>query len=253
MCFYASCLRKCHNYLCPDKVWDIDYVWDSVGHFRLCTKYTSYRFGDFPTLPHELFLSSSVKQWKSVVHWCARLIQPVLSSLANILITLNQPVQTSIDGLVPIVVSLTKYYAFKNKCHQKCSAFRSSWLIGWENIWVTKPSLLRHRKVLLQCYAGEKDNKCKQLIVAFKVLRNKTSLSVLQLCFLSGSLGGNFLSFQIRYDGQTWIREKINQQCHQNKQRNNKKKTVYCVRIFFLLKRGFLFWMSYFCYRCMPL
>lgn len=95
------------------------------------------------------------------------------TSLANILITLNQPVQTSIDGLVPIVVSLTIYYAFKNKCHQKCSAFRSSWLIGWENIWVTKPSLLRHRKVLLQRYAGEKDNKCKQLIVAFKVLRNK--------------------------------------------------------------------------------
>lgn len=105
----------------------------------------------------------------------------------------RKAVQTSIDGLVPIVVSLTKYYAFKNKCHQKCSAFRSSWLIGWENIWVTKPSLLRHRKVLLQCYAGEKDNKCKQLIVAFKVLRNKTSLSVLQLCFLLGSLGGNLL------------------------------------------------------------
>lgn len=108
---------------------------------------------------------------------------------------------------------------------------------------MTKPSLLRHRKVLLQCYAGEKDNKCKQLIVAFKVLRNKTSLSVLQLCFLSGSLGGNFLSFQIRYDGQTWIREK-NKSTMSPKQRNNKKKkqfTVsefFCVRIFFSFKKG---------------
>lgn len=185
--------------------------WKSVGH-RVCVK----QCGKFSCMYKVNILQ--VRGLPHLTSW---------TSLANILITLNQPVQTSIDGLVPIVVSLTKYYT-KNKCHQKCSAFRSSWLIGWENIWVIKPSLLRHRKVLLQSYAGEKDNKCKQLIVAFKVLRNKKSLSVLQLCFLSGSLGGNFLSFQIRYDGQTWIREKINQQCHQNKQRNNnnKKKTV---------------------------
>lgn len=214
--------------------------WKSVGH-RVCVR----QCGTFSCM-YKVYI---LQVWglPHLTSW---------TSLANILITLNQPVQTSIDGLVPIVVSLTKYYAFKNKCHQKCSAFRSSWLIGWENIWVTKPSLLRHRKVLLQRYAGEKDNKCKQLIVAFKVLRNKTSLSVLQLCFLSGSLGGNFLSFQIRYDGQTWIREKINQQCHQktNKETTKKKQQFNVSEFFFfLLKRGFLFWMSYFCYRCMPL
>lgn len=102
---------------------------------------------------------------------------------------------------------------------------------------MTKPSLLRHRKVLLQCYAGEKDNKCKQLIVAFKVLRNKTSLSVLQLCFLSGSLGGNFLSFQIRYDGQTWIREK-NKSTMSPKQTKKQQKNSLLCQNFFSFKKG---------------
>lgn len=121
-------LIECHSFLSPNKV-NIQYVCVGQCGTSSYKNYTSYRFGVIPIpLPHELYLSFSVKKWNSVIHWCAPLVQPVFFFIGEQYLNRPKPirntVQTSPHGLVPIVVPLTKYYAFHVNPNRKVSAYQ---------------------------------------------------------------------------------------------------------------------------------
>lgn len=174
-------LIECHSFLSPNKV-----------NICLCgtssyKNYTSYRFGVIPSLPHELYLSFSVKKRNSVVHWCAHLVQPVFFFLLvnNILIILNQEHCANFTTWTrPNSCTINQILCISCEPQQKSQCISHVYEeIDEKCIRVTKPPMyLHHRKLQLQFMQLRRSLEM-QLIVAFKVLWKKTALPVLQLFF----------------------------------------------------------------------